>query len=369
MLKFINLTYLILCYTCLFSQDPKIVGGQETPVSEFPWNVYLEADTRSSCSSVYLGDGWLMTSAHCVSKTWDDYLFGFFYQTDVCFDVIPQPNRVSIKEVYIHPEYGKYAIGDPKDNIFCADIAIIKIRDFTNVTESLRSIDYGQYQPGRDVTFFGWGKLDNNLESCTLHSVNVTQPDYYQTCGGNFGMLGFERNAGANHGDSGGPAVIFTTPDNDPLLIGIIKYTIRNDQDIEFTTFIENVSDYDKWIQQVISGKYQPTYTLNTLEDDTKVIAVHADEDDSSNNNIGISTGIAIGVGTVVILAVTAVVVKKYFYSSNSENTQHYTFDDVPDLIRPKSPNQSPAIGQEEMEMKEMNTRGKKAPEVVPECK
>ena len=42
----------------------RIVGGQETEVHEYPWQVYLEVG-RSMCGGSIISDKYILTAAHC----------------------------------------------------------------------------------------------------------------------------------------------------------------------------------------------------------------------------------------------------------------------------------------------------------------
>jgi chymotrypsin-like protease len=46
--------------------EPRIVGGQDVDVGEWPWQVRLSIFPGSRCGGTIIAENWVLTAAHCV---------------------------------------------------------------------------------------------------------------------------------------------------------------------------------------------------------------------------------------------------------------------------------------------------------------
>lgn len=234
----------------------KIINGQEIDIREAPWVVYLKHMT-SECTAVYLGNGWVMSAAHCVeSKNSISVYFGI---TDWCNEV-SNNTAIQIEAIYVNPTHKFSPYGEPHPS---GDITLLKISN-TFLPPKVQPIHYDEYIPGFDVYTYGYGLIENDESTCNLRKTNVFQPSDYENCE-NSEIIVFEGSTGTNGGDSGGPSVFFANSyafprlyDN-PTLVGINSSGITDFQNNNFKSKMVNLCHYDQWIQDVMDEKIEPS--------------------------------------------------------------------------------------------------------------
>lgn len=304
------------CHGFVYAQQPKIIEGEELDISEAPWTVLLRFE-NGGCGSVYIGDGWLLTAAHCVENR--DFLAVYPGINNRC-DLAERISKAhAISEVYIYPDFF-----DDEDGR-CHDMAMLKIETSIDDLPNVQAIDYVPFMEGVDVTLYGWGLKEDNESTCSFFKVNigpVSDPNPCEegdgsciflgdVCMENMATLDYEGANRAGPGDSGGPAVSFVGPDRDAVLIGIMYRA---------GSVIKNVNFYTEWINNVKAGAIEPTNypkpLIEELPDFGESDDISADEDDTeenhsnnqSNHEGNSNTGYIVGsvVGGVVLTAVVS---------------------------------------------------------------
>ncbi|MFT7460870.1 MAG: secreted trypsin-like serine protease, partial [Planctomycetota bacterium] len=48
------------------SRSSRIIGGEETTIAQWPWQVFLNIDNNSQCGGTLIADRWVLTAGHCV---------------------------------------------------------------------------------------------------------------------------------------------------------------------------------------------------------------------------------------------------------------------------------------------------------------
>ncbi|CEF71095.1 Tequila [Strongyloides ratti] len=196
---------------------PRIIGGCSAKPNESPWTAAIRLKNPDShhCGSVIISEYYLLTAAHCVSDIEKNLLY--IRVGDYDNKVIEsQEMSVEIENITIHPSY---------QNIFKNDIAIIKLSEKLNFTDSVKPIclppiNY-KFEKGHQCVISGFGQMDDsnndnekysqffqiatipilNLNNCKMNSYNI-HLDNNTIC------AGYESgNIDACHGDSGGPLV------------------------------------------------------------------------------------------------------------------------------------------------------------------
>merc|ERR1719175_495520 len=93
--------------TCGIAQRvTKIVGGQETEVNEWPWQIGMVWSGSSSvfCGGTVISDEWILTAAHCTDGTNPADIQVLLGEHDYWDDNDGQV-RMAITEIINHPDY------------------------------------------------------------------------------------------------------------------------------------------------------------------------------------------------------------------------------------------------------------------------
>ncbi|WP_371977829.1 trypsin-like serine protease [Enterovibrio norvegicus] len=193
--------------------SPRIVGGK--PAAPENWAFYTQIvnrpSNRSFCGASYIGDGYVLTAAHCVDNDAPNHIAvkigGIRYNgTDGV--------RVNVEQIFIHPDFNTRTLAN--------DIALLKL---TNVPSGVQPVDIAagsvsQYAvEGDTLTVAGLGRTSEGGSSPTvLQEVDVplVSDAVCRQSGGNYanvGSVSFCAGIPAGgidscQGDSGGPLVI-----------------------------------------------------------------------------------------------------------------------------------------------------------------
>jgi len=165
------------CYCGLAKRTKRIVGGHETEVNEYPWQVgiYNKDDDYPKCGGSVISDQWVLSAAHCTVKDEVKDLKVLLGDHNTATDSEPTTVEMEIAEIFEHPSYN--VIADKK-----YDFSLLKLDskiDFSSNSHirpiclpSLRSStskDYDNYI----ATVTGWGLLKDTDYPDKLQEVNV----------------------------------------------------------------------------------------------------------------------------------------------------------------------------------------------------
>ncbi|MFZ9848122.1 MAG: S1 family serine peptidase, partial [Flavobacteriales bacterium] len=207
-----NILALALFSQSMFGQT-KIVGGQNSDISQFPYQVSLQSTEDSShfCGGSIIADDWIITAAHClVNNTAADIqiMAGVSNQSDII-----NAQVITVTDIFMH---------DFDPNTISNDIALIKLSNKLNLNNNVKIIPLvtkideanGALNPGVISTVSGWGNIDdlNPTFPDALQSVDIpivdnddaltTNPDVSAQ-----NLVAFVLGKDACQGDSGGPLV------------------------------------------------------------------------------------------------------------------------------------------------------------------
>ncbi|KAM4802507.1 plasma kallikrein [Urocitellus parryii] len=196
--------------------NPRIVGGTNSSLGEWPWQVSLQVKLTSLshlCGGSIIGSQWILTAAHCfdgisLPDAWRIYS-GFVKLSNITKETYFS----RIKEIIIHQKYKISEAGH--------DIALIKLQEPLNYTEFQKPVclpsknDANTIYTNCWVTGWGFdkekGKIQNILQKANIPLVTNEEcqkryRDYVIT--NQMVCAGYkEGGKDACKGDSGGPLV------------------------------------------------------------------------------------------------------------------------------------------------------------------
>lgn len=234
-----------------FTEDPRIVGGEDAKEREFPFQVGLQLHGRF-CGGSIINEEWILTAAHCVYGLSPGRNMEIYIGSNKFSKAKLQRWVVYYK---IHDDYDR-RFGDTTEY----DIALLKMNEkieFDNDTQpaKLPVCDQNNYIHGW-VTLTGWGSLGKDLNQphkgnlqkvqtfvLSIYDCNliitlpstVDDPDLV--------LCLYNLFKSACRGDSGGPVIFDETGE----LIGIISTTTEK---CRLLTFSVRVAHFLDWIER-----------------------------------------------------------------------------------------------------------------------
>ncbi|MBD1558788.1 serine protease [Vibrio sp. S9_S30] len=260
--------------------SPFIINGTYASTQDFPSivNLYLDAFEYNQqygslyCGGTTLNANYVLTAAHCVGDRADVQLFTkvvpqLQYKTDYPSNV----SRYQVSEIYIHPNWDSPTLKH--------DIAILKLESPRNIDVNNVAIkrpsnkNYAVTSSNLFVTV-GHGITDSSSETesnmlqktdlsfvdtatCSLAHSNVDS-SYLCMTGARNPNTGLHN--GACRGDSGGP--VYIKDGNNNIQVGVTSFgnTICGVHS-QVTTVYTDLYEHASWIDKVLSGSVNPTYT------------------------------------------------------------------------------------------------------------
>lgn len=246
-------------------KSQRIVGGVETEIGEYPWQVAVISTTYcggtaryGSCGGTLVSDRYVITAAHCTAgKTAGDL------EIRVGLTTFALPNEASfvynVATIKQHPDF---------NSCYDNDISVLELEfsisltDFPNIKPICLPSQDATYA-GKTATVSGWGTVEfgGNM-NIHLHEVDV-EVFAKGDCGARVepwmtedkicaGLK--EGGKDACQGDSGGP--LFTADpanNNSQTLIGVVSMGIRC-AEVDSPGWYASVAHFRSWLDSQITN-------------------------------------------------------------------------------------------------------------------
>uniref|UniRef100_A0A8C4WQA0 matriptase n=1 Tax=Gopherus evgoodei TaxID=1825980 RepID=A0A8C4WQA0_9SAUR len=166
-----------------YSKKTRIVGGQDSEVGEWPWQVSLHVKGQGHvCGASLISDKWLVSAAHCFQdqgtisysdpKQWTAFL-GLHDQSDRNNKMVQER---SIKSIISNTQFNDFT--------YDYDIAVLELQSPVEFTTTVRPVCLPDathdFPSGKEIWVTGWGATSEGgagatiLQKATIRVINQT---------------------------------------------------------------------------------------------------------------------------------------------------------------------------------------------------
>ncbi|KAI4459014.1 hypothetical protein MML48_6g00013353 [Holotrichia oblita] len=258
---------------CGFQDNFRVVGGEDTDLTEFPWTALLQKTRPSGqkswdCGGTLINNRYVLTAAHCVTSPVTLVRLGE-WNLDTEQDCVGKgtyrtcnlpPQDVQVEKTIPHPEYARNSQG-----IF-NDIALLRLSRPVTLTTYVSPIclplPNERSSIGQRSYVTGWGAVSTRQSSSSIKQKLKVPIVNLQVCENEYGSKGLKINermvcAGGEKGkdsckgDSGGPLISKPNPNSEQYYIeGIVSYGHIECGKEGFPAIYTRVSDFLDWIRE-----------------------------------------------------------------------------------------------------------------------
>ncbi|EKO3565328.1 S1 family peptidase [Vibrio metschnikovii] len=243
------------------SFSSRIIGGEPAEKGQWPFMTALIRSQASNsyqgqfCGASYLGDGWVLTAAHCVERI----NFNDFHVHIGVHDLLRasiEGKRAEVKAVYVNE---KYAYASDYSN----DIALIELKSKPNADAVVLKTTEGDLSEGQPLTVMGWGNTISERNQTPQYPSVLRQVDLpyvlrndcqnlgrdYSNIGEDAICAGFpEGEKDSCQGDSGGPLVY--SHNGGIEQVGVVSWGDGCAQPDAYGVYA-NVAFFKPWINEI----------------------------------------------------------------------------------------------------------------------
>ncbi|MBC5850269.1 S1 family peptidase [Vibrio metschnikovii] len=262
------------------SFSSRIIGGEPAEKGQWSFMTALIRNQASNsyqgqfCGASYLGDGWVLTAAHCVERI----NFNDFHVHIGVHDLLRasiEGKRAEVKAVYVNEKYA-----DTSD--YSNDIALIELKSKPNADAVALKTTGEELSKGQTLTVMGWGNTvaDRNTRPIYPWILNQVDVPYvpratcqnlgrdYRDIGDDAICAGFpEGEKDSCQGDSGGPLVY--SHNGGIEQVGVVSWGDGCAQPNAYGVYA-NVAYFQDWIAEIKeSGISYTQYTYRKVTQST----------------------------------------------------------------------------------------------------
>lgn len=240
-------------------KDSRIVGGVETEVGRYPYQVGLVRSASSTfpgCGGVLIAPDTVLTAAHC-GNLFTHVIIG---RHDLQ-DASETYETIQIQSETMHPNYCAPTIEN--------DLMIIKLTSASAYSPVNLDDNTQDLSAGTDVTTIGWGStFYGGFGSPVLREVEldiVSNQECAEQYGG--GQITSDMLCAARlgkdscQGDSGGPLIVKGSSAENDVLVGLVSWG-NECASPNYPGVYARVGEKISWIKNEMSRKSTPKETL-----------------------------------------------------------------------------------------------------------
>ncbi|XP_075167147.1 trypsin 3A1-like [Haematobia irritans] len=235
-------------------REGRIVGGWETSISYFPYQVSLQISNRHICGASIIREDLVLTAAHCVDHYSNPYLYtiragsSYHYMGGI---IVP------VKEIVKHENYNKTI----------NDIALLKLQMplvYNGYVQAIQLMEEtGTLKEYQELWVSGWGtqhsaipQVSPVLRYTTVNKIppRICYESYKALLKINKNMLCAGVDKGGRdscQGDSGGPLIARSTIDSSPRLVGVVSFGVDCAK-AQYPGVYTRVQMYHQWLNETI---------------------------------------------------------------------------------------------------------------------
>jgi len=254
--------------------ETRIVGGKEAELGEYPFMVALvgkgkDAFNGQFCGASYVGDGFVLTAAHCVEGASADQIDAVIGIHDLKSES-EQGKRIAVSHIYAHQQYNSQSMEN--------DIALLQLAEKPELP-ALKPISeelMAKVEVGNALTVMGWGNRSGeqgtNDFPNVLHEVDVPlvahevcQSAYDNGLFDSMICAGYQEGGKDScQGDSGGP--IIAKVEEEWYQVGVVSFGNGCAQPDSYGVYTR-VASFPNWLAASSSGiSLQSPSDLGILE-------------------------------------------------------------------------------------------------------